>query len=238
MRACQSVSPPLSSWSFGAMSSLSREDLDELRGKIIVFSGIPGAGKSTCIRSLVTYINKTYYDGEVIAVALEEDYDWNCMNVFYEDPNRYASTWEAMVIRDTSRKMELANEMQKEGKIVLVERGVHDVLRFMEIMLDEHMISELEFEILYEYIDVIQSSGIALEVYLEVSPEVAVQRIQERLRRAESQFMSVNIDYLQKLDSMRTGPRIDLYRPQKCTVIEGGYQGDNLVMIQRILNFI
>lgn len=161
--------------------------LKEWEHKIICFSGIPGAGKSTLIGDLAHCIP---------CVSLYEEFDWECLQTFCQDPKRLAVVWQAMVIENTISRMKQAKKYWDNGHTVLIERDLADVMDFLNLMRDTNVLSEEDADNLYDMMSAPIVTFPHTRVILTVPIPVAMDRIRKRGRRGEDKY---EFDYLNKL---------------------------------------
>lgn len=164
----------------------------------ISLEGNIGAGKST----LLERIRKD------IVLVPEPVEDWmkikgrdgkSILQLFYEDPKRYAYTFQHATLMTRTANLRKANDFTHLDSIVLSERCVDtDHYVFAALLHQDGVISDVEWQLyqmsygaLTEFEDI--PDGI---VYLNTPPELCLERIRHRGRSGED---NITLDYLKKL---------------------------------------
>jgi len=171
---------------------------------VYLIEGNIGSGKSTLLRIMKKHVpdigNKevVYIEEPVKVWDTIKDKDGESVLVkFYNNQRKYAFPFQMMAY--ISRISELRKALKKydENTIIVCERSVYtDKNVFCKMLYDSGIIEETEF-IIYnkwfdEFVDNIEIKGV---VYLDVNPNVCMQRIAKRNRNGEE---GVSLEYLQK----------------------------------------
>jgi len=163
-----------------------------VKGAVLWIEGTIGSGKSTLCQKLAGLLEFRAFHEPV-----EADY----LQTFYKDPAKYAFEFQ---IRQLARRVGIHKLAQEEAchpieyKGAILDRGLPGDRVFAKLHCHFGNISSAQwttYEILFNSaIDQIRSP--ALLLYLDVEPDVAMERIRNRNRGAES---GITLDYLQAL---------------------------------------
>jgi len=185
------------------ISSLEFPDLgspDRSRPFTIHVEGIVGTGKTTMLGAFIDYPGM-----DILPEPVENWTNLNgtdVLNLFFSNPKRWGPTMESLTYNS------MMNEhLRKFGLIKAMERSIHSArLCFAETSRREGMMSDPEFAILdywYKFLtnkEAKYPSGLDTDadliVYLQISPEAALDRIKMRGRPEEA---NVQLSYLQHL---------------------------------------
>ena len=154
----------------------------------IGISGIIGAGKSTLAQNLAMHLGYEAFKEPVKENPYLED--------FYANMNR----WGAMMqIHLLFRRFEQHQQIvwnSKEGAVQ--DRTIYEDTIFARMLHEAGFIDQRDYETYVGHFNVMKRFLVYPDVliYLRVSPEVSMQRIQERGRDAESK---ITLDYIEKL---------------------------------------
>jgi len=164
-----------------------------MRGPVVWVEGIIGAGKSTLARQIARALDLR---------LIEEPVESNpFLERFYENPQRWAFSMQVDLLHRRFAMQKLAAyEATTEGgyKGAVLDRGLPGDRVFCKLHMLSGNMHELEWETYERAYSVMACSLIppSLLIFLDVEPEVALERIQKRNRQAESGMM---LEYLQKL---------------------------------------
>lgn len=158
----------------------------------IGISGLIGAGKSTLTQALSQELGyKTYYEPVKENPYLED---------FYKDIERWTFPMQMFLLckRFQQHQEVIWDPCHQQGSGVVQDRTIYEDTIFARMHYDDGLMNDRDygtyighFNIMRRYL---QYPDIIL--YLRVTPEVAMQRIQQRGRDAEK---DIPMDYLQKL---------------------------------------
>ena len=154
---------------------------------VIGISGIIGVGKSTLTQQLSVVMN---------AESLFEPVENNpYLTKFYQDIPKYAFPMQVFLL---NHRFTQHQQMVWSKKNTIQDRTIYEDLIFAKMLYEDGHISELDFK---TYCDLYHNMSNFLHrpdliIYLDVEPEVALDRIKLRERDCES---NVPIEYLQKL---------------------------------------
>ena len=205
--------------------------------KIISIEANIGAGKSTLLTNLSLYIKnleteEKYYNINKKIVILKEPTDeWekikdplsgkNMIELFYENPTKWAYSFQIMVFTTQEKLIENTLQQFPECEIIISERSIDAGKNvFTEMLsLNNDCINIVEHQI---YNLLINNSKFKLyaSIYIDINPDVCIQRILKRGRPGENQ---IQIEYLQQCDYYYRNWLIDkreLYQyPEKVFIV-------------------
>lgn len=147
-----------------------------------------GVGKSTIVRLL----------NECGVETMQEPVDaWSASNIlenFYEDPKRWAYTFQSIAFRSRVRGLDSLSADSVAERSIFTDRRV-----FAEVARDSGNIAKVEWDDYADWFDwVVSKTDQSSQgfVYLRADPDVCHQRIQGRARPGEE---GISLEYLQKL---------------------------------------
>lgn len=162
----------------------------EQEAKIIVVEGIQGAGKSTFCKSYAA-CNKN-------VVVMEEWVDEEFLEKYLHDMKKHATVFQFRAQEETIKKMLRAEELVKEGKTVLIDRGIYGNYVFCVLQYQKGYISDGDLVIYQRVMEKFKLS-VPIETWmLYCPPETALARIHKRNRPGEDTY---TLEYLQKLNT-------------------------------------
>jgi len=173
------------------------------KAKLVSLEGNIGAGKSTIIKQL----KEIYKDNKDIVFLLEPTDAWETfrdkrtnttiLHKFYEDQRRYAFTFQVMAYSTRLSLMRKTIRENPDCKVILCERSLDaDKEVFAKMLRECALMEEVEHEIYLQFFRE-YSSEISLDaiLYLDVSPEICFERIQQRAREGEQ---GITLAYLER----------------------------------------
>ena len=162
------------------------------RGAVVWFEGNIGAGKSSLTATVARLLD---------AQAMHEPVKSNpYLDLFYSDQQRWGYSMQVHMLQERYRLQRLAAEFAANGTTALLDRGLPGDRVFCRMLTDDGIISELEWETYNRFYE-IMCLGLptpTLIVFLDVSPEICLRRIQTRGRAVEA---GIPLDYLRKVDA-------------------------------------
>lgn len=172
------------------------ERLRYLRGAIILVEGIIGAGKTT----LCSRLHDVFKEASIPVKFFEEEINGDLLNLFLSDMKKYAFTFQ-MTMMANRQKIYLAAQdfSRRENGISIIDRSFYGDLAFATMHMEKGNISDKEWNVyksVFSSIGLEQPSNI---IYLDVTPETALDRIKTRNRGLETS--SYTLEYLQELDT-------------------------------------
>jgi deoxyadenosine/deoxycytidine kinase len=170
----------------------------ESKQKVLIVEGNIGAGKSTFLKMLDTYLD--------VQVVYEPDKKWqnvadgeSLLDKFYTDTKRWAYTFQtyAFVTRVVEQKM---SAEKNPTTAQVIERSVYaDRYCFAQNCYEMGLMSSLEWKLYQEWFSwlvdnyTVKPTGF---IYLRAEPEICYERIAKRSRAAEK---GVAFDYIKML---------------------------------------
>lgn len=170
----------VSSYSMGGSQS-------PLGNAFIGIAGLIGAGKTTLAKAL----------GELLEldVHFEPVIDNEYLDDFYKETAKYAFPMQIYLL---NRRFQQHQEIIWRGRGGIQDRTIYEDAIFAKTLVDGGMMDQRDYE---TYVSLFRNMSNFMcrphvIVYLDVSPEVSLQRIKERSRGCES---GVELEYLQTL---------------------------------------
>lgn len=170
---------------------------------IISIEGNIGTGKST----IINYLKQKFQTETSNIVFLKEPVDiWESIKdesgqtviqKFYGDQQRYAFMFQVMAYISRLTMIREAIRENPNANVFIVERSLNaDKNIFVQMLHDDGKIDKMEYDIYNrwysEFINEYRVDGI---IYLDTSPELCLERINQRKRPGEEGIL---IDYLQR----------------------------------------
>lgn len=153
-----------------------------------------GVGKSTLVNALKEHGLETLQEPVDAWSSCRNSNGKNILQEFYDDPKRWAYTFQSMAFR--TRVM----GMSSLSNNCIIERSVYtDRMVFAEAALDDGYIDTIEWNDYINWFDFIMDKfgkkpdGI---IYLRGSPETCMKQIKQRGRQGEE---NISLDYLKVL---------------------------------------
>lgn len=174
-----------------------------MKGKLVVVEGLIGAGKSSFCHDLGKLLEPH------VEVFLEPDEKTTETNPyladFYSNPSRWAFTMQIHLMQARFRSHMLAQDALETGEHAILDRSIYADTEFARLQEERGTMSRYELRTYLELYENLLSPEVQtpdLVVWLDVSVETAVRRIQKRAeertgRRCES---AIDTDYLRGLD--------------------------------------
>jgi deoxyadenosine/deoxycytidine kinase len=159
-------------------------------GLVIWLEGIIGAGKSTLAATLAR---------ELALRAFHEPVDTNpYLERFYKDPKRWAFPMQIHLMHDRFAMQKEAAYSATRGFGSILDRGMPGDRVFCKLHMLAGNIDELEWKTYEKAYEVMACSlnPPALLLFLDVEPDIALERVKTRARGAES---GITLKYLQDL---------------------------------------
>ena len=147
-------------------------------GKIIILEGLISSGKSTLGRSLERFLNQQ----GIKAIFLPEFVNKPLLNLFFANPAKYAFTYQICVLRERFHIHLRAMELKRQGYVVIIDRGLSGDLMFALTQRSNGHINDSEWAVYWATFQDHLSKCFRPDyvVYLNVTPEIAFQRLKER----------------------------------------------------------
>ncbi len=166
---------------------MSRPDQERLQDLFIGIAGLIGAGKSTLATALGRHLGLPVYYEPVADNAYLAD--------FYRDTARYAFATQIYLL---NRRFQQHQEIIWRGGGAVQDRTIYEDAVFAKMLVDIGLMEERDYR---TYLDLFRHMSNFMcrphvIIYLDVSPERSMERIQERSRDVES---GISLDYLKAL---------------------------------------
>jgi deoxyadenosine/deoxycytidine kinase len=159
---------------------------------LIILEGLPASSK--------TLWGKSYADVMENAVFLEEWVDEKVLKEYLENMEEKATEFQFYIQEETVNRIKKAISLVKEGKTVILDRGLIGNECFASVQNDEGLISNEDME---RYLRTFSYDSIpgfkdieSVTLYLKATPEFCLERIKTRNRPGESTY---TLDYLDQL---------------------------------------
>jgi len=173
------------------MSKEAKESYDQTYGSdtfCLGISGIIGTGKTTLARDLAKHLGARVSEEQV------ETNDY--LPLFYKDMQKYSFP---MQIDMLTRRFALHQQMVWSGQNTIQDRTIYEDVIFAKMQRDSGHMDEMFFQT-YRKLFVNTMSNFLhspdLIVYLDCTPEVALERVKLRAREYES---ALTVDFLTQL---------------------------------------
>ena len=181
---------------------MSKPTINQNKPIICFVEGTIGAGKSTFIKQLQKYhLNAQFFQEPVAEWQNTKDGNGkNVLSYFYEDMSKYCYMFQSYAF---ITRISQLDDLDLESKdIIFIERSIFsDRNVFAKTCFETGLLNEIEwityntwfYNMLPKYQHIFDN---AYFIYLQVSPETAMERINKRSRSEENK---ISIDYLKTL---------------------------------------
>ena len=155
--------------------------------KYFTIIGVPGSGKTT----LAKYLSKIME----IKLFKEKTEDSDFLPLFYKNTKKYAYFAETGILMD---RVEQYNNMIEYNKDSIQDRSVYEDIIFIDNLYNNNLLSNIEHKTLKRLYKYITNNIKKPEygIYLAISPETAIKRINKRDRKMEK---NISKDYIKSL---------------------------------------
>lgn len=189
-------------------SYYSRMEEDPVKKRIISIEGNIGAGKSTLLERIRLRLESDPRIRKGQIVCMQEPVDlWesvkeeatgeSILTKFYKDPAKHAFAFQVMAYTSRLTAFQRVTETNPDCEVILCERSLEaDRNIFAKMLHNDGMIDEVSYKI-YQmlYDNTARAFPIDTVIYLDVSPEICLERVGIRAREGEGQ---ITLEYLQK----------------------------------------
>jgi len=171
--------------------------------KNVVIDGLIFAGKTTAISNLKTRLSSSSdttfnFFEEPVESWMKEGW----LEKYYSNISKFASSFQIRIILShiqQKNEIEKINVDQKSTNIVnICERSAITTLNvFSKMLVADGVLDEIEFKLHEQMIEMFNYKKPDVLIYLNIDPEIAIQRNLKRMRNGES---NIQIEYLRKLN--------------------------------------
>lgn len=154
-----------------------------LRGSIIVIEGNIASGKSTLCEELVDFLNSKGFNAKLYKEPILQDY----LDMFILNQSQYAFGFQMTMLVENQCMYSDAVDFTKAGGIAILDRSFLGNQVFCRVQYERGNITDQEFKVyqsVYKRMDVFPNPDYI--IYLEVDPNVNIQRCKIRDRSCES----------------------------------------------------
>ncbi len=173
--------------------------------KFADLEGIIGAGKTTTINAVKDELMSRGFKVHIIKENVDEWVADGILQKFYEDPCRYAYHFQTKVFSDKVRTY-IEEFEQYYGKVdyILTERSLRSDYIFASLLHTQGNMTEMEFKHYNQWYNmwskmIPEEFSESLTVYIQITPELANERISQRNRDGES---GITLEYQRGLHEL------------------------------------
>lgn len=158
---------------------------------VIVISGIIGAGKSTLIALLGA---RLVHEGLRVVVVPEPVGGWEKLGLlerYYGDISRWGYTFQTEAFRSRIMTIRRIYEENRDADVMLMERSPWDDQIFMEMLHEDHRITDMEWELYQSWCemwDLLLPVYPSVFVHLDPTVDECQNRVQRRGRGGEDKI--------------------------------------------------
>lgn len=163
------------------------------QGKVLVFEGNIGAGKSSLAIEVTNFFNSI----GISAVYLPEYVDIELLNMFIKDMKTYAYSFQLFMLEKRAEIYRKAIELARLGHVVIMDRMLHGDYVFALHHHQKGNINEQQFASYLKRMNTLKLSEPALIFYLKTTPECSYTRARKRNRTGETYPLT----YFEEIDS-------------------------------------
>lgn len=176
---------------------------------IVTVEGIIGSGKSTVSQILADALRKRL--DSVVLMQEPLNGDDAMLKLFLSNKDKYAFAFQIYAIMHRTRQRSDALELVKKGSTVILDRGINGDMAFEKMFHTEGVITDEEHAAYSEMVEswTKEADENDVTIFIEVSPESAMFRVNERNRLNESS--TYDAEYLRKLATAYTNVMEDKY---------------------------
>ena len=169
---------------------------------VVCVEGVIGCGKSTLLKGLQAHGYKVLLEPLHEWMDVYRDNDGSILQHFYQDPTRWAFTFQVMALYTRAKAFkEAIEECEQDGtQVLIIERSLLTTYQvFLKVLIQEGHVNTIESRLFRDVHESLLQGLLNLKYYtihVKTNPEVCLQRIQSRSRGGEEY---VTLDYLMKL---------------------------------------
>ncbi len=161
-------------------------------GHIIILEGLPGVGKTVLATSIAS--------ANPNAICMKEWVDDQVLKDYIADMKNKATDFQFHIQEETMERLNKAVNLAKEGKTVIIDRGLMGNRCFAEVQYELGLISEesiISYRSKFTYDNVKDFNEVDTQViYMQSSAEFCLRRISKRNRNGEDSY---TLEYLKNL---------------------------------------
>lgn len=159
----------------------------EYRNMSIVVDGIIGAGKTTVARMIADHLDIPMFE-ELKNDDTENSLEHRMLNRFYADQDRWSAIIQVMFLNERFRDLK---SIEASGQNAILDRSIYGDEIFAKTINKRGSMSDDELRIYQELLhNMLQHiNPPQLLIYLDVTVDTALERIQERSRGTEAEMI-------------------------------------------------
>jgi deoxyadenosine/deoxycytidine kinase len=198
--------------------------------KNVVIDGLIFAGKTTAISNLkARLLSSTDTTFNFFEEPVESWMNEGWLEKYYSNISKFASSFQIRIILShiqQKNEIEKINAEQKSTNIVnICERSAITTLNvFSKMLVADGVLDKIELKLHEQMIEMFKYKKPDVLVYLNIDPEIALQRNLKRMRNGES---NIQIEYLRKLNQAYLNELENL--AENIIVIDGTLDEDKIV---------
>jgi len=208
--------------------------------KIYFVEGNIGTGKSTFLKMIENLNNPEYqviYEPVDVWTKFKDSTGKNILQYFYEDPKRFAYTFQNTAFVSRVEKLK---EIDPTKKAIFIERSIwSDKNIFAKNCAQSGMMSEIEHMLYLKWFSWLEEhlnlQGDKHFVYLRCSPETSFERMKKRNRNEET---GVSLEYLTQIHNKHEEWLKDTIQSQNLIILnaEADFKSQNV--FEEYLSFV
>ncbi len=198
--------------------------------KNVVIDGLIFAGKTTAISNLkARLLSSADTTFNFFEEPVESWMNEGWLEKYYSNISKFASSFQIRIILShiqQKNEIEEINCGQKSTNIVnICERSAITTLNvFSKMLVKDGVLDDIEFKLHEQMIEMFKYKKPDMLIYLNIDPEIALQRNLKRMRNGES---NIQIEYLRKLNQAYLQELGNL--AENIIVIDGTLDEDEIV---------
>lgn len=207
--------------------------------KNVVIDGLIFAGKTTAISNLKARLSSFKKSDTTYNFFEEPVESWmneGWLEKYYSNISKFASSFQIRIILShiqQKNEIEEINHAQESTNIVnICERSAITTLNvFSKMLVADGVLDEIELKLHEQMIEMFKYKKPDVLVYLNIDPEIALQRNLKRMRNGES---NIQIEYLRKLNQAYLRELGNL--AENIIVIDGTL--DETIIVEKIMKHL
>jgi deoxyadenosine/deoxycytidine kinase len=169
---------------------------------VVCVEGVIGCGKSTLLKGLQAHGYKVLVEPLHEWMDVYRDNNGSILEHFYQDPTRWAFTFQVMALFTRAKAVkEAIEECEREQvPVLIIERSLLTTYQvFCKVLIQEGHLNTIESRLFRDVHESLLQGLMNLKYYtihVKTHPDICLRRIQSRSRNGEEY---VTLDYLMKL---------------------------------------